>query len=203
VSGTQQVAVPGVAGLGQPGWRPIGPLEQRPDHGGGYDDAGAISTGQPFGGSAGTGAQDLGGGAQDIGAQRRNSCPNVLSNEPVVMFEVSGATLVGEVHRQLTVYGNGRATLSEKIGSGFSRVATTMTSVEDVNDLRLRLAANGAFMACDQEFLVLDVPLRTLTVFDGETDARAHTVSYWINSDMYAGLDEALEQFITGHFNEE
>ena len=47
-----------------------------------------------------------------------------------------------------------------------------------------------------------DVPLNTLTVFNGTTDAQAHTFSYWLANGNYAPVQAAIDAFITQTFDQ-
>lgn len=127
--------------------------------------------------------------------------PNTIHREPALLFDVTGMTLLGEVRRQLVVYNDGLMHLTETLGaSGFQRFELKSIPPERVHDLQVRLWQLGAYSLQDQSIIVADLPLKTLTVFNGATDATAHTFSYWIADLGHAAVDELLEDLIATHF---
>jgi hypothetical protein len=118
-------------------------------------------------------------------------CSNTLPQEPVLMYDVSGFGLGGQIHLHLGVYSNGLVSISSAPGGptfeqsagfgGFFEPKAQLVYVDPavVSELAENLAAVGAFKACDEDAFVSDLPLTTVTVFRGETNSRAHTFSYW------------------------
>lgn len=127
-------------------------------------------------------------------------CANKIKTEPVVIYDVSGSTFAGPFHQHLTVYSSGFATLARS--SSFSGIdaATAQASLADVAQLRLDLRALGASTLCDIPTIVADVPLTTVTVFTGATDARAHTFSFFLSIKQQGAVKQLLEEFIGAHF---
>jgi len=131
-------------------------------------------------------------------------CKNNLKVEPVLNVDVTGGTLAGPFHRRLTVYNNGLATVSKDIDSVFGGpdidADYTYVSAAAVSQLQSDLLTSGAFGLCDQSIIVFDVPLTTVTVFSGTTDAKAHTFSYWLGSGSYSGVQGVVSSFFSTHF---
>lgn len=124
-----------------------------------------------------------------------------IRQEPVLVYDVTGGTLSGPVHAHLTVYNSGLVTYSEAAGLGTPVVnaRTAYVAPDLVHALAKSLSAAGAFALPDQPLAVADIPLKTLTVFRGDTDAFAHTYSYWMGLDSYAAADQAVRDFINTH----
>lgn len=144
--------------------------------------------------------------AEELFLQSR-VCPNSIRHEPLLVFERAGGTLLGPMYRNLTVYSDGRASLAKndtvfldaRVGQEVA-VATISLSPADVAAFWALLVDAGAFSLCDMNAQVMDVPLNTVTIFDGRTDADAHTYSYWIAIDEYAGVGALISNFIATHF---
>jgi hypothetical protein len=139
--------------------------------------------------------------------QQSRHCNNSIRHEPLLLFEQSGGTLLGPVYRNLTVYSDGRATLTQDVSAVFDAEATTDTKVASVSLSPNNVAAlwtilvdAGAFTLCDADAQVFDAPLNTVTIFDGRTDADAHTYSYWIGTGDHAIVDTVISHFIAMQF---
>ena len=124
-------------------------------------------------------------------------------NEPVVVVDVSGATLLGPVHRHLAVYTSGRVAYSAfgpqtVPGVGGVQPVSRSETIDPllVEALVSDLARAGAWQLADQTIEPTDVPLITVTVLDGQTDARAHTFSYWIPTAPFHPVDAVLTGFM-------
>jgi len=146
-------------------------------------------------------------GAQSMSAGKlapTAACANYVDHEPVVVFDVTGHTIATSVHSRFTLYDDGRATLSKftDVGGGIEtgEARTTVVATQAVDDLLQDLAAAGAFTLCDQKQIAVDVPLSTLTVLRGQTDARAHSFSYWTATGAHAAAGTAIAQFIAATF---
>jgi len=129
-------------------------------------------------------------------AQIAAPCDNLFDQEPVLVFDVSGYGLAGLIHQHVCVYDSGLVTYAEA-GGGTplfpfgSSADITYVPVEKVRAFQKSLILAGAFSICDEDALVADAPLHTVTVFRGQTDSRAHTYSYWFpisqaNTDVHA-----------------
>ena len=135
-------------------------------------------------------------------ASPADQCPNLLLHEPLVLYELSGATLIGPVDRTLTVYADGALKLSAASATGPGECTLGQTTPELAQALQQELVRAGAFDLCDDARNVSDVPLNTLTLLRGAQDARAHTFSYWIGDGHYQAVDDAIAKFITVQFPE-
>lgn len=124
-----------------------------------------------------------------------------IANEPVVVYSLSGGTLTGTLHRQLTVYNSGFVTLAKLDQPVFptpgevQEVRTAQVGPEGATQLLIDLVQAGAVQLEDQPFPVSDTPLKTLTVLEGKTFALSRTFSWRIGGD-YLGVDEVLGTFI-------
>ncbi|MDF1800085.1 MAG: hypothetical protein P1V81_12980 [Planctomycetota bacterium] len=126
--------------------------------------------------------------------------------EPVLIHDVVGGTLTGAVHTHLTVYNNGFMTVAKFHDVVFPApgtdkdVATASLSPAEVQQLQADLRASGAFGLPDQEATGADIPLTTMTVFRGATDAKAHTFSYLMGTSPYAAAQDVVDQLMADHF---
>lgn len=141
----------------------------------------------------------LGGGTQSQG-QLQSIVKNPIQREPIVMFDVSGSTFLGPVLEHLTIYNDGLASYSNASPTGSTSVGSAMISSQEINKLIQALEEANAGTLQDQEGTVSDVPLTTVTLFSGGTNAQAHTYSYWLGWDNYAAADDVLSEFIEVHF---
>lgn len=128
-----------------------------------------------------------------------------IVNEPIVLYSLSGSTLAGLVHRQLTVYNGGFVTIAQQdsiviFGSESEDVATASVTPQEASQLLRDLLLAGAATLGDQDITVSDVPLNTLTVLEGDTDARSHTFSYWLPIEQYAQVGQVIDGFIQSTF---
>lgn len=142
-------------------------------------------------------------------------CTNTLPQEPVLMYDVSGFGLGGQIHLHLSLYSNGLASISSAPGGiifpeqtsggfgGFFDPKAEMVFVDPaaVAELAENLALAGAFKACDEDAIIADIPLTTVTVFRGETNSRAHTFSYWTPlSPQTQAVGTLISEFIDKYF---
>jgi len=126
-----------------------------------------------------------------------------IINEPVLVFSLTGGTLTGTLHTQLAVYNSGFATLAEKNDTVFPApgefidVQTTYLDQRDIRKLRGELKAAGSFNLGDQQLVLADIPLSTITVLEGQM---ANTFSYWTSSGAYSAPAGVIGDFIATHF---
>ena len=129
----------------------------------------------------------------------------VIQNEPVVVYNVTGGTLTGLIHRQLTVYNSGFVTIAKLDEPVFPQpaeiqeVRTAQVGPQAATQLLISLVQAGAVQLEDQSFPVSDVPLKTLTILEGKTFALSRTFSWYVGGD-YAVVDQALNKFIGDTF---
>lgn len=145
----------------------------------------------------------IAGGVATARLQAPRPCADLQVHSPVLLVNWSGTTLLGPVDAMLAVYSSGRATYSalDPITGEATMKAQSLTG-EEVEALRMALRSAGAADMCDQAQIVYDVPLRTVTVFDGEQDALSHTFSYWIESGPYAGVQAIVDAVMKAWFAE-
>ena len=136
-----------------------------------------------------------------IGGNLCNSSPAADGIPPLIVYDVTGFTLAGPVDLNLDVYGSGLVKLSSASaapGQGKSEIAHL--TPQQTLALARALFFAGSFQTCDQPAAGSDVPLHTLTVFRGATDAKAHTFSWWVPEKEYATFEQLLDGFIATHF---
>jgi hypothetical protein len=130
-------------------------------------------------------------------------CFNVLPQEPVLVYDVTGFTFAGMlVHKHLAVYTNGVASISEAgTSSGpSSKADVAFVGPDKVRKLVADLTGANAFALCDQNVGAADIPLTTVTVARGATDAVAHTFSYWFAGAPYDKVEAVIDAFIKKTF---
>ena len=131
---------------------------------------------------------------------------NPLRHEPVLILDVTGSTLLGIVHRHLTIYNDGFATLSAFEPGSFrapptqAYAGTAFATESTVAQMKQALGRVGVFALEDQRGFVFDVPLTTVTIFRGATNAVAHTYSYWLPTGDYGAADAIVQDFVADHF---
>lgn len=132
-----------------------------------------------------------------------------IKNEPILSFTVSGGTLAGTVNTQLTVYNSGLATISRYnenyLGQGplplvDKDVDVASIDAKSIRGLQRSLLAAGAFSLPDSQPLFFDIPLSTLTVLGGATDAQSHTYSYYGAIGAYEAPAKVISTFVDAHF---
>ena len=138
------------------------------------------------------------GGSPD--AQSGSIPTPLLKREPVLNFDVTGGTLTGPLHQRYTVYNDGLITGSDCGGPfGTNSGGTASVSATEAETLRKVLIQAGGMVLPDQNIFVSDVPFTTVTVFVGDTDAKAHTFSYWLGTGAYATIDQKIADFMAAH----
>ena len=133
----------------------------------------------------------------------QSGCSNVWVAEPLVVYDVTGATLAGLVDSNLVVYDSGVAKLSSASAQpGEGRAILSYVSPQEALDFARDLALAGGLAICDQNAAGSDVPLKTLTLFrSGKTDTRVHSFSWWFATKEYSAIQQRIDQFIQTHFS--
>ena len=120
-----------------------------------------------------------------------------INRQPVLLYELSGITLLGPVTQTVVAYSSGDITMSQMIGhSNPPSVIRAQMSVVSLESFLVAMYGAGVAGLQDQEFSVTDAPLRTVTVLSPGTDAIAHSFSYYIPDGDYAGVSELLRRFV-------
>ena len=133
-------------------------------------------------------------------ATNGNECENVHAHEPLVIYEVAGATLSGQMDRTLIVYGDGTLKLSNAAPGELGTAETVKVGPDIAEKRRETLVMAGAFKMCDDSLLAIDMPLHTVTLLGGSHEMRGRTFSYWNVEHGYAEVDALLEAFIADQF---
>lgn len=126
--------------------------------------------------------------------------------EPVLIYDVVGGTLTGSVHTHLTVYNNGFMTVAKLNDLVFpgpetdKDVATGSLNPVELQQLQADLRGSGAHALLDQKATGADIPLTTMTVFRGGTDAQAHTFSFILGSGPYDAPQTVVDGLMADHF---
>jgi len=124
-------------------------------------------------------------------------CVNTLQHEPVVVYEVSGGAIGGYHDLQLSVYDDGMARLTRASFDGVnSKSELVLVGAVSALGLASDLSHLGSWIECDDTTIAPDVPLQTLTVLRGATDARAHTYSWWLPVGSCAPIEQRLSTFV-------
>lgn len=131
---------------------------------------------------------------------KRATSEKQLVCEPVLIYDVSGSTLTGPCHKNLSVYNNGRVSLAEFAAVGAARNESTMINTGEVKSLVGQLSRYRRLQ--DDQTIVMDIPMTTVTLFDGTTDARAHSFSYWLPTGDYEEVQQTIDLFIHRAFPE-
>jgi len=58
----------------------------------------------------------------------------------------------------------------------------------------------GGFELLDQKHFATDLPMTSVTLFQGETNALAHTFNYWTPTGPYQAIQGIIEEFIAQVF---
>ena len=126
-------------------------------------------------------------------------CINSIVREPVVMFDVSGSTLLGPQALHMTMYNDGFITISKKTTFP-NAIAVEQANVPQVyvEGLVRRLEFAGALQLCDQQQTVTDVPLTSLTILGG--NGQSHSFNYWIGTGDYQRTENVMRGFIAHVF---
>ena len=119
----------------------------------------------------------------------------------MVTYDVSGSTFAGPFHQHLTVYSSGFASIARATSFGAADAQTAQVPEAAILQLKSDLDALGARTLCDIPTVIADVPLTTITVFSGATDARAHTFSFFLSIKQQGAAKALLESFIATHFS--
>lgn len=133
-------------------------------------------------------------------AQPLAPCPNPWPHEPLVVYEVTGGTLVGPVDSLLVVYADGLARYSSSLGPGPGFALTAYVSPSVASQLHATLIGAGALRQCDLPSLTNDVPLSTLTVLRGASLALGNSFSWFLPEDGVVTMEGALATFIAATF---
>ena len=68
-----------------------------------------------------------------------------------------------------------------------------------VSELRDLILDRLVLVLPDQNLSVADIPLTTVTVFKGDTNAKAHTFSYWVGIKGYGQIAQIISDFAAAH----
>ncbi len=125
-----------------------------------------------------------------------------IKQEPVLVYNVTGGSLGGPIHRSMVVYNNGVvsvATDSSFLGNNTIESYSTFVDPVIVRALSSDLAAAGAGALSDNPAIILDVPLTTVTYFRGASKAKAHTFSYLGGGPAYSNVTSIISTFEQDH----
>lgn len=122
---------------------------------------------------------------------------NLWMHEPLVAFDVTGATLAGPVDESLHVYSDGTV---KRFSASMGLAKIAYISPQQAAAFSRQLYLAGALSTCDQPAAGSDVPLRTLTLFRGVVDPLAHTVNWWTDdSGPYATFQAIVDAFVAAY----
>lgn len=122
-----------------------------------------------------------------------------FNREPVLIYNVTGSTLAGPFHRQVTVYTDGLVTGGECTGLfGSSSGGTTTVSAAQARKLQKDLVAAGGLKLGDKIQSVADLPLTTVTVF-GRGSTTSNTYSYFLADGDHAAVAQVIFDFVSAN----
>lgn len=129
------------------------------------------------------------------------NCLDRFPSAPVLTYDVAGTTLWGPMYFHLAIYSDGHAIASRSAGtSGSGECTVALLERYEIDQLRAELEAANAFSLCDQPLPIHDVPLRTVSVYRGGTDAEVHTFSYLIPSGPAANVQLVVDRLLQTEF---
>lgn len=121
---------------------------------------------------------------------------DLWTHEPLVAYDATGATLSGPLDCSLRVHNDGTVRLfSRSAGSALVEFVPPSIARGFARDLLVA----GASTLCDGPVVGSDVPLRTLTVFRGATDATPHTVNGFGGVPTNDALNRVIDAFVAGN----
>lgn len=119
---------------------------------------------------------------------------NVWRCEPVLLYDVTGEGTLGHYHLQYTIYNNGMVNYARE---GYGDIAPVMKTThipgQNVREIWQDLVDAGAFTLPDQLTGAACLPMTSVTIFSGTTNARAHTFNYWVPDGPYAKITRIIE----------
>lgn len=117
--------------------------------------------------------------------------------EPVLLFDQTSEGLLAPFHTQLAVYNDGMVKYTRNnVRDEDPVVWTRHIPRYNVRELWTGLVAAGAFELEDNPVFAHDVPMSTVTIFHGKTDAMAHTFSFFVPEGRYEEILGMIEIFI-------
>ena len=117
---------------------------------------------------------------------------------PVVTFDVSGHAFWGPVAQNLVIYSNGRAQLSHAVGYGQDPYAFA-GFVDQALLQRVSAALQDLSYLPDEPWEIADLPLQTLTTFDGQF---SRSTSWWGGHDGHDDIEDIINCLIAEVFPE-
>lgn len=128
-------------------------------------------------------------------------CANIWLHEPLIVYDVSGATFAGPTDLLLTVYTSGQVKISSaSLLPRGGRADITTIPPDEARDLAVDLRSLGAYVLCDFPSSSADIPLKTLTVFGGGSETIARTFSWFEVEGSTALIQQLLAEFIADTF---
>lgn len=130
-----------------------------------------------------------------------SGCNEIFHSEPVIVFHLSGGTLASQIEESLLVFNNGSVlhARSETFPAQMV-VEAAFVSQGAVRSLFQDLVGLGASGLCDQNLVVSETPLRTLTLMRGTPNSLSHTFSYYGFDIPYQPIDDRIRNFIAVTF---
>lgn len=116
---------------------------------------------------------------------------------PVVVYDVSGATLAGPVSRNLVIYSNGHVQLSQ--AAGVASLPWAFASHLSQAELQRVIDALRPWShLLDEQPQVADVPLQTLTTIGPQGNARS--VSWYIGHQGHDHIENIVDGLLEEKF---
>ncbi len=121
---------------------------------------------------------------------------DVWTHEPLVAYDITGATFAGPYDESLHVYNDGTV---KHFSAVHGKGTVAFVQPQEATKLARDLFFAGAFTLCDDPAVGNDIPMKTLTLFRGSPDAVTHTVNWFISDAPYGTLEQILNAFIATH----
>lgn len=127
-------------------------------------------------------------------------CLNVITHEPLLVYEVVGSALYEQYDFTLTLYNDGSIKLADAYATAPHQCLRAQIPTREAWSFYQSVVMAGAFSVCDDPRTMTDVALHTVTMLDPFLDMPTHTFSYWIGDGSYAPIDALLTDFIAAQF---
>lgn len=120
--------------------------------------------------------------------------------EPLFIFDCSGVAKTSRTHQSLIIYNNGLSTVAHFDGDKPVRNVAKVIPIPEIRKFYDKVKGLGAWTIVDQELARRGSPMRSVTLFEGATDAKAHTFNYFNPVGRFLLVEEAVQEYIRKHF---
>ncbi len=125
---------------------------------------------------------------------------NLWLCEPIMIFDCSGVTKTGRTHLNISIYNNGLVNVAQFNGNGSQQNMSKLLPQDEVKRLVNSVTEAGAWTLTDAKLARRGVAMRSVTLFEGTTDAKAHTFNYFQPHGNYETIENLVTTFVGAHF---